>query len=48
VQRARDPEAALLAFLASTHRAAATLGGWDPALECAIGEPRVPRDVPGG
>jgi len=45
VQRARDPEATLLAFLASTHRAAATLGGWDPALECAIGTPRVPRAV---
>jgi len=47
VRSASDPEAALLAFLASTHRAAATLGGWDPALDCAIGEPRVPRDIAG-
>ena len=47
VRSASDPEAALLAFFASTHRAAATLGGWDPALDCAIGEPRVPRDVAG-
>ena len=46
VRRADDPEAALLAFLTSTHRAAATLGGWDPDLECAIGEERVPRVVP--
>jgi len=48
VQGASDPDAALLAFLGSTHRAAATLGGWDPALDCAIGAPRVPRRVPGG
>ena len=48
VQSASDPDAALLAFLGSTHRAAATLGGWDPALDCAIGAPRVPRRVPGG
>jgi hypothetical protein len=47
VRGASDPEAALLAFLSSTHRAAATLGGWDPALDCAIGEPRIPRDVAG-
>ncbi len=45
VQRAGDPEAALLAFLSSTHRAAATLGRWDPALECALGEPGRPRRV---
>ena len=45
VQRATDPESTLLAFLTSTHRAAASLAGWDPALECAIGEPRVPRAV---
>nr|HET7858077.1 DUF5996 family protein [Caldimonas sp.] len=45
VRRARDPEATLLAFLSSTHRAAATLARWDPALDCAIGEPRVPRRV---
>jgi len=45
VRRARDPEATLLAFLSSTHRAAATLASWDPALDCAIGEPRVPRRV---
>ncbi|MBL0423022.1 hypothetical protein JI739_21980 [Ramlibacter sp. AW1] len=44
VRQAADPEAALMAFLESTYRAAADLGGWNvSALECAIGEPRQPR-----
>lgn len=46
VRRADDPEAALMAFLESTYRAAATLGDWDTAaLECQMGEPRQPRPV---
>ena len=28
-----DPDASLLAYLDSTYRAGASLGGWDPALE---------------
>jgi hypothetical protein len=32
-----DPGAALLAFLDSTYRAGASLGGWDPALETGDG-----------
>ena len=44
VRRAEDPEEMLLAFLGSTYRAAAALGGWDrPALECAPGVPLRPR-----
>ncbi|MBX9741377.1 MAG: hypothetical protein K2X62_14980 [Beijerinckiaceae bacterium] len=44
VRRAPDPEAALMAFLESSYRAAADLGDW-PAegLECAPGAPRRPR-----
>jgi hypothetical protein len=46
VRAAADPDVALLAFLQSTYEAAANLGGWDrAALECAIGEPGVPRAV---
>jgi hypothetical protein len=46
VRNASDPEATLLAFLESTYRAAADLGGWDrKALECAAGEPRRPRPL---
>jgi hypothetical protein len=46
VRTAADPDAALLAFLDSTYRAAADLGGWDrAALECARGQPGVPRLV---
>ncbi|WP_448191620.1 DUF5996 family protein [Azospirillum sp. sgz301742] len=46
VRRADNPEATLLAFLESTYRAAADLGGWDrKALECALGEPLRPRPV---
>ena len=43
VCQAADPEATLLAFLDATYQAAARLGGWDPALECALGEPGRPR-----
>ncbi len=46
VRRAPDPEAALMAFLESTYRAAADLGGWDAgSLECITGEPRRPRPL---
>jgi len=45
VRCAGDPDAALLQFLQTTWRAAADLGRWDPALECALGEPRRPRPV---
>lgn len=46
VRRSSDPEGMLMAFLESTYRAAADLGGWDRnALECAMGEPRQPRSV---
>ena len=44
VQGAGDPDAALLAFLESTYRAAAELGAWDrEALECPRGVPGAPR-----
>ncbi|RUM98967.1 hypothetical protein EET67_04810 [Pseudaminobacter arsenicus] len=44
VRQAPDPEAALMAFLESTYRAAADLAAWDvKSLECATGEPRRPR-----
>jgi hypothetical protein len=46
VRTAEDPDATLLAFLQSTYVAAADLGGWNRrALECALGEPGVPRAV---
>ncbi|WP_336491631.1 DUF5996 family protein [Methylobacterium nigriterrae] len=46
VRRSPDPEAAVMAFLESTYRAAAGLGGWDRgALECPTGIPRQPRLV---
>jgi hypothetical protein len=46
VRTAEDPDAALLAFLQSTYEAAANLGHWDrAALDCAIGQPGVPRAV---
>ena len=45
VRAAPDPDAALLRFLQTTYRAAADLGGWDPALECAVGVPGQPRPV---
>jgi hypothetical protein len=45
VRTAADPDAALLRFLETTYRAAADLGHWDRALDCAIGTPRVPRPL---
>jgi len=46
VRSAGDPDAALMAFLQSTYEAAANLAHWDrAALECAFGEPGVPRTV---
>ncbi len=46
VRRATSPDDALLAFLDSTYRAAADLGGWDrPALECPIGAPAIVRPL---
>lgn len=45
VRTAADPESALLRFLQTTHRAAAGLAGWDPALECDLGAPRRPRPL---
>lgn len=43
VRRSSDPETTLLAFLESTYRAAADLGGWDrAALEGPMGIPRRP------
>ncbi|HEY0832284.1 MAG TPA: DUF5996 family protein [Azospirillum sp.] len=46
VRRAVNPEATLMAFLESTYRAAADLGGWERGrLECAFGEPRRPRSL---
>ena len=47
VRRADDPDAFALRFLESTYRAAADLGRWDAALDCAIGAPRRPRPVGG-
>lgn len=45
-RRSSDPEATLMAFLESTYRAAADLGGWNrEALECPPGEPRRPRPL---
>ena len=44
VRVAPDPEAALIAFLDATYRAAADLGGWPrDALECDYGRPGIPR-----
>ena len=44
VRTARAPDAALFEFLQSTYEAAANNAKWDrSALECAPGEPRVPR-----
>jgi hypothetical protein len=46
VRKSSEPEAMLIAFLQSTYRAAADLGGWDrKALECPIGEPLRPRPL---
>jgi hypothetical protein len=43
VRTAADPDAALLRFLETTYRAAASLGGWDRKLDCPIGVPARPR-----
>ncbi len=46
VRTAREPEAALMAFLQSTYQAAADLGKWDRKdLECGLGEKGKPRPV---
>jgi hypothetical protein len=46
VRQAKDPDAALLAFLDTSYRAAADLAGWDrAALEGPRGRPLVPRPV---
>ncbi len=46
VRTARDPDAALLAFLQSTYQAAADLAQWDrAALECSLGVAGVPREA---
>lgn len=46
VRHSSDPDAALIAFLESTYRAAADLGGWDRRrLDCATGIPRRPRPL---
>ena len=46
IRTAKQPEAALMAFLQGTYEAAATLGQWDRAsLECDLGVPRRPRQV---
>jgi uncharacterized protein DUF5996 len=44
VRTAADPDGALLDFLQSTYEAAADAAKWDrAALECALGQPRLPR-----
>jgi hypothetical protein len=44
VRTAADPDQALLEFLQSTYEAAANAAKWDrDALECAMGEPGLPR-----
>ena len=46
VRSSANPAATLMAFLESTYRAAADLGGWDRnALECPPGEPLRPRPL---
>ena len=46
VRSAAQPEQALLEFLQSTYEAAANAAKWDrDALECALGQPRVVRQV---
>ena len=48
VRTAGDPDALLIRFLEATYTAAADAAGWNrAALECALGEPGVPRWVPG-
>lgn len=44
VRTAKNPDDVLLSFLQSTYEAAAVTGNWNRAeLDCAFGEPRVPR-----
>jgi hypothetical protein len=44
VRSSADPETTLLDFLQSTYEAAANSGKWDrAALDCALGQPRLPR-----
>jgi hypothetical protein len=44
VRNAADPDIALLDFLQSTYEAAAEAAKWDrAALECTLGQPRLPR-----
>ena len=46
VRRSDDPHATLMQFLQTTYEAAAETGDWDrQALECELGEPRVPRKL---
>jgi hypothetical protein len=45
VRKAGDPDAALLAFLSTTYRAAADVSDWDRGLECGIGVAGTPRAV---
>jgi hypothetical protein len=46
VRNASDPDAALLEFLRTTYEAAADSAKWDRgALECAPGQPGVPRSI---
>jgi hypothetical protein len=46
VRTAADPEATLLEFLQSTYEAAADSANWDrAALECALGQPGLPRPL---
>lgn len=47
VLQSPDPDAALLAFFASSYRAAAQLAHWDPGLACSYGEAGRPRIVHG-
>jgi len=47
VRRTPSPDALLLDFLNTTYAAAANCGNWDrTALECPLGLPRQPRQVP--
>jgi len=48
VRSAADPDAALMAFLQTSYRAAANLAHWDAALECELGVPGRPRPVAAG
>jgi hypothetical protein len=46
VRTSADPEATLLQFLQSTYEAAADGANWDrAALECALGQPGLPRPL---